>query len=256
MAGHKTFSGRSGEMYIFLMSHSILITGVSSGIGLGLAKACLARNDQVFALGRKPMPDGAGRPGLRFVPCDLGRFDEIPGALARLLAGVNRLDTVILNAGILGGISDLAEASMEQLKEVMDINLWANKALLDALFAGPWEIDQVVAISSGAAVSGARGWSGYALSKAALNMLVKLYAAERPETHFSSLAPGLVDTGMQTYARALPADPRFPTIDRLKQAHGTPDMPMPDEAAPRILEAIRAIRRRKSGDFHDLRNLG
>lgn len=243
-------------MYTSPMPQSILITGVSSGIGLGLAKACLQRDDQVFALGRKPMPDGAGLPGFRFVPCDLARFGDIPDALSRLLLGVNRLDTVVLNAGILGGIADLADTSMERLKEVMDVNLWANKALLDALFAGSWKIDQVVAISSGAAVSGARGWSGYALSKAALNMLVKLYAAERPGTHFSSLAPGLVDTGMQVYARSLPADPRFPTIDRLKQAHGTPDMPTPDEAAPRILAAMHAIRRGKSGDFHDLRTLG
>ena len=237
------------------MSHSVLITGISSGIGRGLAQACLERGDQVFALGRKPMPDGAGLPGLHFVPCDLARFGDIPQALARLLAGVNRLDTVILNAGILGGISDLADTSMERLKEVMDVNLWANKALLDALFAGPWEVDQVVAISSGAAVSGARGWSGYALSKAALNMLIKLYAAERPQTHFTALAPGLVDTGMQTYARALPADPRFPSIDRLKRAHGTADMPMPDEAAPKLLEAVRILRRKPSGDFHDLRTM-
>ena len=54
------------------------------------------------------------------------------------------------------------------------------------------------------------GWNGYALSKAALNMMMKLYAAERPGTDFSALAPGLVDTAMQEAMRQQPADPLFP----------------------------------------------
>jgi NAD(P)-dependent dehydrogenase (short-subunit alcohol dehydrogenase family) len=149
----------------------------------------------------------------------------------------------------------MADTPLERLKAVMDVNLWANKVVLDALFAGPWEVDQVVAVSSGAAVSGARGWNGYALSKAALNMLVRLYADERAGTHISALAPGLVDTGMQAYIRGLPGDARFPTMDRLKRAQGTADMPDPGTAAPRLLAAMQAIRGRKSGDFYDIRAL-
>lgn len=237
------------------MPAHILITGVSSGIGLGLVKACLARGDAVFGLGRKPPPDAAGMPNLRFVPCDLADFDAVPGALRGLLQGVARVDLAILNAGILGAIADLADTPMDALKRLMDVNVWANKALLDALFKGPWTVDQVVGISSGAAVSGSRGWNGYSISKAALNMLLKLYAAERPGLHISALAPGLVDTGMQSQVRAMAPDPRFPSLDRLRKAAGTPDMPDPDAAAPRILEAIRKVRSRPSGEFHDLRSL-
>jgi benzil reductase ((S)-benzoin forming) len=236
------------------MTRNVLITGVSSGIGLGLLRESLRRGDRVFGLGRKSPPDVTG-PNFRFVICDLADFASVPVALAESLRGADRIDLAILNAGILGGIADLSETPVNHLKSIMDINLWANKVLLDALFAGPWAVEQVVGISSGAAVSGARGWNGYALSKAALNMLMKLYAAERPGTHITALAPGLVDTAMQTYARALHKDPRFPTIDRLKQASGTPDMPTPDQAAPRLLDAMERLRGRKSGEFFDLRTL-
>jgi NAD(P)-dependent dehydrogenase (short-subunit alcohol dehydrogenase family) len=237
------------------MSRTVLLTGVSSGIGLGLLRACLAQGDQVFGLGRRPPPDAAGLPNLRFTSCDLADASAIPAALDALLLGVHRVDLVILNAGILTPIADMAETSLETLKGAMDVNLWANKVLLDALFASGKEAGQVVAISSGAAVSGARGWNGYALSKAALNMLVRLYAAERPETHFSALAPGLVDTAMQEAMRKRPVDPRFPTVERLKQAQGTADMPGPEAAAPRLLAAMERLRSLKSGDFHDLRSL-
>lgn len=237
------------------MPADVLITGVSSGLGLGLARRSLDRGHAVFALGRRPPPDMAGRPGLRFAPLDLADLDAIPKALESLLTGVDRLDTVILNAGVLGPIADMVDTPMDVLKRIMDVNLWGNKVLLDSLFTGGWDIGQVVAVSSGAAVSGARGWNGYALSKAALNMLMKLYAAERPATHFSALAPGLVDTAMQEQVRRLKADDRFPVVERLRKAHGTPEMPGPDEAADRFLAVLDRLRKQKSGEFHDLRSL-
>jgi NAD(P)-dependent dehydrogenase (short-subunit alcohol dehydrogenase family) len=149
----------------------------------------------------------------------------------------------------------MAEAPLDEMLRVMDVNVWANKPILDTIFAGGRRVDQVIAISSGAAVSGSRGWNGYAISKAALNMLVKLYASERPETHFSALAPGLADTAMQESMRALAPDPRFATVERLRMAAGTPEMPTPEALAPRLARAIEAVRSVKSGAFTDLRDL-
>jgi NAD(P)-dependent dehydrogenase (short-subunit alcohol dehydrogenase family) len=152
----------------------------------------------------------------------------------------------------------MADMSLDAMKRVMDVNVWANKPVLDTVFAGERKVDRVVAISSGAAVSGSRGWNGYAISKAALNMFIRLYAAERPETQFISLAPGLIDTGMQAYMRSLDSDSRFPTVDRLKQAHGTPAMPGPEKAASQIAAFIERLRKGKdglkSGAFLDIRD--
>ncbi|MDB5049086.1 MAG: short-chain dehydrogenase/reductase [Fibrobacteres bacterium] len=233
----------------------VFITGVSSGIGNGLAKAYLAAGARVFGLSRRAPAELQAHPAFNFIPVDLSRLETIAPAVERLLQGAGGLDAVILNAGVLGEIGDMGRTSLETMRRVMDVNLWANKPVLDAVFAGNRDVTQVVAISSGASVSGARGWNAYSLSKAALNMMMKLYAAERPGTHFSALAPGLADTAMQERIRDLPADLPFPMVERLKKAQGTPEMPGPDELATRILAAIPVLRGRKSGDFHDLRSL-
>jgi NAD(P)-dependent dehydrogenase (short-subunit alcohol dehydrogenase family) len=237
------------------MSRTILITGVSSGIGRGLALHYLNHGARVFGLSRRAPGDFGGLPGFAFRSVDFKRLESIAPAVEDLLRDVGRLDLAILNAGMLGGIADLSDADMDEMRAVMDVNLWANKPVLDAACARGRQVDQVVAISSGASVSGARGWNAYALSKAALNMMMALYAAERPETHFAALAPGLVDTPMQAVMRDLPEDPRFSTVERLKKAAGTSDMPEPEELAPRLAEAFQVLRDRESGRFWDLRAL-
>jgi benzil reductase ((S)-benzoin forming) len=237
------------------MPRTILITGASSGIGRGLALHYLNHGDLVFGVSRRAPAEFAGLPGFAFRSVDLLRFDTIVPTVTDLLRDVRRLDLVVLNAGMLGSLADLSETDVDEMRAVMDVNLWANKPVLDAAFARGRDVDQVVGISSGAAVSGARGWNAYALSKAALNMMMALYAAERPETHFSALAPGLVDTGMQAQVRALPEDPRYPMVERLKKAAGTPAMPGPEELAPALAEAIQSLRKRDSGRFWDLRSL-
>jgi NAD(P)-dependent dehydrogenase (short-subunit alcohol dehydrogenase family) len=137
----------------------------------------------------------------------------------------------------------------------MEVNLWSNKWILDCLFKDGPTVKQVVAISSGASVSGSRGWNGYSLSKAALNMMVKLYAGEILDTHFCSFAPGLIDTSMQAYISGLPDDERFSTVGRLKLARGTEEMPDPDKAAEMLTEAFPKLMDFPSGSFVDVRKL-
>jgi benzil reductase ((S)-benzoin forming) len=234
---------------------NVFITGVSSGLGLGMAKAYLKMGARVYGVSRREPKELAGRPDFHFASVDLAGLDRIAPAVDRLLQGVEALDVALLNAAVLGEIGDMAETPLERLRYVMDVNLWANKPVLDAVFSGNRLVTQVVAVSSGASVSGSRGWNGYSLSKAALNMMMKLYAVEKPGTHFTALAPGLVETAMQEKMRSLAPDPRFPTVERLRKAAGTPEMPSPEAIAPRMLEAIRGLRNRPSGDFHDLRSL-
>lgn len=56
------------------------------------------------------------------------------------------LDLVILNAGILNDIKDLRETPLEEIKKAMDVNVWANKILIESLFKQVEKIDQIVAI--------------------------------------------------------------------------------------------------------------
>ncbi len=239
------------------MSRNVLITGISSGIGAALTEACLERGDQVYGLSRR-QPEGlSSRDRLRFRTLDLTRFDEVGPGLKELLEGAPRLDLVILNAGMLGEIKDLRETSLDEIRPVMEVNTWANKAVLDALFAEDLPVTQVIGISSGAAVSGSRGWGAYALSKASFKMLLQLYAAEQPATHFCSFAPGLIDTAMQDQLCGMPAEDaeRYPSLSSIQAARGTENMPSPTQVAATLLEAFEKVRAEPSGCFVDLRSM-
>lgn len=235
----------------------VFVTGISRGLGLGIARAALAAGARVWGCSRE-RPEGllaeaGGR--LEFFPLDLAEAQGGPERLRAALAAVDRFDLAYLNAGVLPPMADLADTPLETLRGTMEVNVWANKWILDVLFTGNRAVDQVVAISSGASVSGHRGWNGYGISKAALNMLVKLYAAERPGTHFCALAPGLVDTAMQDALCASPSDDRFPTLERLKEARGTPAMPDGATVGKRCWEVAPRLRAEPSGAYLDLRKI-
>jgi NAD(P)-dependent dehydrogenase (short-subunit alcohol dehydrogenase family) len=137
----------------------------------------------------------------------------------------------------------------------MDINLWSNKAIMDWLHASPLTLARVVFMSSGAAVNGNKGWSGYALSKAALNMMAQLYAHEFPETHIAAFAPGLVHTQMQDDIRDTVDSRRYPSTQVLKDAIGTELMPEPRQAGRLLAAAFEKLPRYPSGSFLDIRSL-
>ncbi len=237
------------------MLRKVLITGVSSGIGLGLAREYLGQGVQVLGLSRRQPKEFSERESFRFERADLRKPDETREAIGRLLKGAEGLDLVILNAGVLGRVADMGEISVEEFREVMEVNLVANKVLMDAVFAQEIPVMQVVAISSGAATTANRGWNAYSISKAALNMMVALYAAERPETHFAALAPGIVDTPMQDRISEMPREGRFSSLEMLRSAKGSPMMPKPEEAAPRLVDGIAKATKFPSGSFLDINSL-
>jgi benzil reductase ((S)-benzoin forming) len=235
---------------------TILITGASAGIGLALAKLWLERGDRVLALQRRSSPL-LGHPHYRELRADLADLEALPAQVRELASGVGEIERVVLNAAIAAPLRDMADTSLADLRQLMDVNTWANKQLLDALFGAGARIRQVIGISSGAAVRGSRGWNGYSLSKAAFAMLIQLYAAERPETHFCSLMPGIVQTQMQDdLAETTPEQrQKFPALQRLLAARGTPDMPLPDAAAPALLAAFDRALQEPSGALLNLRDL-
>lgn len=236
------------------MKKRVCITGVSSGLGHGLAKVLLEQGADVYGCSRKS-PDELIEWGLHFKSVDLSDVENGLPEFRKLIEAVDHFDLVILNAGKLGQIRDMEDAPLEDLRETMEINVWSNKWILDALHGSNCRVSQVVAISSGASQSGSRGWNGYSVSKAALNMLIRLYAGEQKNTHFTSLAPGLVDTAMQDYLTNLPEDPRYAPLETLKAAKGTEIMPDGETCAKKIIEALPLLRSLESGSYADIRKL-
>jgi benzil reductase ((S)-benzoin forming) len=158
-----------------------------------------------------------------------------------------------LNASILGRIRDLTDTPMEDVRQIMDINLWANKVIIDGLIRRQVALRQLILISSGSSVNGNRGWGVYSISKASLNMLAKLYAHEMPDTHITAYAPGLVHTQMQDYLCHDVDTEKFPSMANLVAAYDTDAMPDIDTAAQRIARSFTACLEYPSGSLLDIR---
>ncbi|WP_457565123.1 SDR family NAD(P)-dependent oxidoreductase [Caminibacter sp.] len=215
----------------------VLITGISRGIGKGLVEYYLENRAEVYGLGRyNPFNDA-----VKFYKIDMRAIEKFQEAINAL--EINELDLAILNAGILGEIKLLKEWSVAELREIFDVNVWANKVLVDILSSFT---KKIVLMSSGAAINGNPGWGGYALSKCTLNMMVGIYSKEI-DTKIYALAPGVIDTDM--VAKVISGDHlKFPSLDRVEE--GRVDL---REGVERIVRTIERLDEFESGSFIDVR---
>jgi NAD(P)-dependent dehydrogenase (short-subunit alcohol dehydrogenase family) len=228
---------------------NILITGIGSGLGEALAKEYLSKGDNVYAIGRTFPKELDHDPHFFFFPFDLSQTFMIQASIKEFIYK-HSFDLVILNAGILGEIKTLTETEVTEIKEVMELNVWANKELIDLLSIHAY-VKQIVGISSGAAVNGSKGWGAYSLSKSALNMLLNVYAKELPEIHFTSLAPGVIDTPMVQQIIHYVDDTEFPSAKRLKEG----SIQTPKEAARLLVSTFDTLLNYESGSFLDVRTM-
>ena len=228
---------------------NILITGVSSGLGAALAKEYLENGDTVYAIG-KTIPKKLDQyPHFFFFPYDLSETFMIQSTLKDFLQH-RSFDIVILNAGLLGDIQTLSQTDLMDAKAVMEVNVWANKELIDTLHAHA-QVKQIVGISSGAAVNGSKGWGAYSLSKAGLNMLLSVYAKELPEIHFTALAPGIIRTPMVQHIIDKVNDETYPSAKQLKEG----DIRTPEKAAKLLIGTFPKLLEYESGSFLDVRKM-
>ena len=188
-----------------------VVTGASRGIGRAAALALAAAGAHVIAVARtqgalEDLDDAIRQGGgsATLVPLDLKDYD----AIDRLGAAINerwgRLDILIGNAGVLGALMPLGHIDPKVWANVMDVNLTANWRLIRSLdpLLRRSDAGRAVFVSSGAAASCRAYWGPYAVSKAALEALVRTYAAETATTPVKAmlLNPGPLRTAMRQAA--------------------------------------------------------
>lgn len=123
-------------------------------------------------------------------------------AIERALKGFGQLDSIIANAGILNPVANLSDANTDEWKTLFDVNFFSVVDLVK--FALPHlkkSHGKLLTVLSGAAEKPYKTWGAYGASKAALNHYVCTLAAEEPEVLAISVAPGVVDTSMQSDIR-------------------------------------------------------
>jgi NAD(P)-dependent dehydrogenase (short-subunit alcohol dehydrogenase family) len=161
-----------------------------------------------------------GKPSL-LVPLDLREFDAIDRLGQALYDRFGRLDVLVGNAGDLGTLTPVGHIEPKEWQRVLDVNLTANWRLIRSLdpLLRLSEAGRAIFVSSAAAKGARAFWGSYAITKAALEMLVKTYAEEIQQTKVRAnlIDPGRTRTGMR--AQAYPGeDPMtLPTPEQIAE---------------------------------------
>jgi NAD(P)-dependent dehydrogenase (short-subunit alcohol dehydrogenase family) len=202
-----------------------IVTGASRGLGLALARALDERGWRVIVDARGGEALDAATAGLETVTAISGDVADPEHRRALVEAAGDRIDLVVNNASLLGPSPQpaLADYPLETLREVYDANIFGPLALLQLALPRMPEGAAVLDITSDAGVEAYEGWGGYGSSKAALEHLTAILAAEQPRLRVYWVDPGDMRTQMQQDA--------FPGED-------ISDRPPPEESVPGLLALI------------------
>jgi len=210
-----------------------LVTGGSQGLGLAFTRALDAAGWRVVVDARHPEAltrAVSGLAGVTAVPGDV-TDPAHRGMLAAAVAGLGRLDLLVHNASALTGsdspspLPALAELPAADLERIIAVNVLAPLALTQLLLGELRTAHgTLVTLSSDAAVEAYPGWGGYGSSKAALDQLAAVLAAEHPDLHVYAVDPGDMNTAM--HQRAFPGE-------------DISDRPLPETVVPALLRLVR-----------------
>ena len=207
-----------------------LITGASRGLGLALARALAVRGWSLII-------DARGAEALEQARAELARQTTVRAlagdvtdaahreALVRAAVDAGGIDAVVNNASILGPSPQpaLLDYPLDVLAQVYAANTIAPLALIQGLRSALHPGACVINVTSDAGVEPYPGWGGYGSSKAALEQLSNILAAERPEWRVYWVDPGDMRTELHQQA--------FPGED-------ISDRPLPEVSVPGLVALL------------------
>src|SRR5215211_3481639 len=202
-----------------------VVTGASRGLGLALARALDERGWRLIVDARGGQTLEAATAGLRNVTAIAGDVTDPAHRRTLVEAAGDRIDLVVNNASLLGPSPQpaLADYPLDTLREVYEANVIAPLALLQLALRRMTDGAAVLDITSDAGAEPYQGWGGYGSSKAALEQLTAILAAEHPGLRVYWVDPGDMNTRMHQDA--------FPGED-------ISDRPPPEESVPGLLALI------------------
>lgn len=221
---------------------SVVLTGVSRGLGTALFDQLYDHGDRLLAIGRQftdaQRELAAADPArVRLRHADLAAPLSQPDAveLAEFLDGDAIL---VLNAGMVTPIGAVGSLPAAQLADSVAVNLTAPIVLTNAFLSAAAHSPsrRVLYVSSGAAHRVIGGWSAYCAGKAGAEMFFAALAEqEGGRSYVATVNPGVMDTGMQSEIRA--ATGYFPESARFHERHAAGELVAPEEVARMIIAA-------------------
>ena len=191
-----------------LASRIALVTGASRGIGYATARALAKAGAHIVAVARtqgglEELDDEIRKDGgsATLVPLGMTDFDGMARLGAALHERHGKLDIVVGNAGVPGPSSPLGHIEPKTWNDVMMVNASANFQLIRCMepLLKQSDAGRAVFITSGAASKAPAYLGPYAASKAALETLVRVWAAETATTaiRVNLFSPGPIRTRMR-----------------------------------------------------------
>ena len=218
-----------------------IVTGASRGLGLALARALAEHGWRLVVDARGAAALEAAREELSAAARDAAREASVAAATSVIAvagdiadeahrrelvaAAGERIDLVVNNASLLGPspLPPVAELAPVDLEEILRANVVGPLGLVRLALPRIPEGGRILNVTSDAAVEPYEGWGGYGASKAALEQLTRILAAERPDLRVYAVDPGDMRTRMHQDA--------FPGED-------ISDRPPPEESVPGLLALI------------------
>jgi NAD(P)-dependent dehydrogenase (short-subunit alcohol dehydrogenase family) len=202
-----------------------IVTGASRGLGLALSRALAERGWRLVIDAREAGPLEAAAAELPDVVALAGDVGDPDHRRALVDAAGERIDLLVNNASLLGPSPQpaLADYPLDVLEAVYRVNVIAPLALVQLALPRLSDDARIVNVTSDAAVEPYEGWGGYGSSKAALEQLTAILAAEHPARRVYAVDPGDMNTRMHQEA--------FPGED-------ISDRAAPEERVPGLLALI------------------
>jgi NAD(P)-dependent dehydrogenase (short-subunit alcohol dehydrogenase family) len=202
-----------------------IVTGGSRGLGLALTRALVDRGWRVVVDARNADALSRAWPDAPRDVLVAGDVADPDHRRALVDAAGDRVDLLVNNASDLGPspLPPLADYRLDDLRRVYEVNVLAPLALVQLALPKLAPGGVVINVTSDAAVEPYEDWGGYGSSKAALEQLTAILAAEHPELRIYTVDPGDMRTRMQQDA--------FPGED-------ISDRPPPEDSVPGLLALI------------------